>query len=372
MYRGVRIAPVLLACFCLAWPLAALAGEDPETGETPGSPQTPSSTAPDGAAKEPKPVPVTSYTLQIVDEVNGDLFVEFTYEIAGAPKPGQLMLSHESVSGFKVKIAVTPLRLVRLKPGASETTFLSWRSETAAPVEGWDNVEMRFRKSFAYVVSSATVTEPEPFSTDSPAPPPDPAIRPMTEAEARAFRIGELGGLDGEISSEQIEKLDKVTSVLYAAAPNEFTAVAAMFGDGLRKIDAIGGHSGVRIMSAWPFANLTVLRPVSFEKAKENIKRVIVDEAKKQLLGTLSEPVAKALPHLKQDIAKVEKALKQAQADLKEAKKKAEAEAKRIADDAKRLAKKVEAELERKRREAEDLARKAECRKRKILGQKRC
>ena len=81
------------------------------------------------------------------------------------------------------------------------------------------------------------------------------------------------GSIGGKVSSEDLAKVGKVTSIIFAVAPDSTTAIAATAAGALILLDDLTGKSGLAV-GYNPFIGTTLIIP---ENMKEGLQKVVGD-----------------------------------------------------------------------------------------------
>jgi hypothetical protein len=172
--------------------------------------------------------------------------------------------------------------------GDSVLTF----GNPVVPVERWLVLKERVRRELERMMPKETVAE-EPTP---PAPPAAPA-----NGEGIQVGAGPLPGLTTvSLPTEALGTLRDVTSVLVALAPNKATVLGAVVAEGLVMLDQLGGEKGFSVITALPFANMTMIVPKDPVQCAKNVASLInpVKQLKRsgQLLDKGTDVLLRPLP----------------------------------------------------------------------------
>jgi hypothetical protein len=209
------------------------------------------------------------YVLQL--DVRGTEAVTFTL-ISSEARPGDGEKTALDVRGWRV---VPSHLVVSVDRSASS---LAWRSPSFVPAGGWDELEKRFATALLLMLTER-VADPELGGSASAS---DGSAGSVEAADRVAVGPGPVPGtLAIELPSPAVQDLGQITSILYATSPNELTAIAALTAEGLARLDDLGGNSGVRALTAYPFVNASAVVPRDLDAVKSNA----VNAAKNLLLS---------------------------------------------------------------------------------------
>lgn len=136
---------------------------------------------------------------------------------------------------------------------------IPWRANSAKLVYDWTEIEKAFETEIQKIFSPPAIaaTEPNPETA-----------KPIVP-----------GTIEHVLTTEELDKLGKITSLLFVVAPNEVTLVGAVMAQGLIAMNKLTGKEGI-IAGYNPFFGVSYFVPQSAEEFTKKVGAAVGEAAK--------------------------------------------------------------------------------------------